>query len=337
MRIKIIILLTIFIFIQRVEATESNDNKITRVAIASSDRVKYESKWLDNPPRLIVKFNTQNVLGQLIKDTQINQGVIKNITVNYYPFILNDANRKRIKFLTFWLNEKAPYKVWDNGTKIFIDFKNPTLNPEYKEIEISSSIDVKDIGLKDEAINLLLSKFGDTAQGPAIPKPMASKASKTDILWVLAVLLAGVYIMYFRPKEFRNFIDRLINPRKPDYCSFERRRWWRHNLLPLKHKNIYIKVNVPESNTKLGLMPRDIGYGGLSFECNRAKKLKGKMNIRIFLPGNLSPIETEGRVAWQKNSSNIFRRLVGISFINPPNKDWAQINNYIEEQYATLS
>jgi len=86
MKIKIIILLGIFIFVQNItaQAIESQE-KLTRIAIASSDKIKYESKLLDSPPRLIIKFDTPNVFGKLLKNTYLNEGVIKNITVSYYP------------------------------------------------------------------------------------------------------------------------------------------------------------------------------------------------------------------------------------------------------------
>src|SRR3989339_523394 len=104
MKIKIVVLLGIFIFAQSVAQAMESQEKLTRVAIASSDIIKYESKWLDNPPRLIIKFRTPNVFGKLVKDTLLNEGVIKNITVNYYPEKMLSSDRRQIKFLTFWLN-----------------------------------------------------------------------------------------------------------------------------------------------------------------------------------------------------------------------------------------
>jgi len=66
------------------------------------------------------------------------------------------------------------------------------------------------------------------------------------------------------------------------------------------------------------------------------KRLKGRLNLDIFMPGAVSPVKVEGDIAWQKNSWNVFRRRVGVSFVKPPERDWASIHHYIEEQYAAL-
>jgi len=105
--IKVIILLGIFIFFHNTAQAMESSEKFTRIAIASSETIKYESRWLDNPPRLIIKFNTPNVFGSLVKDTLLNEGAIKSITVSYYPAATGDSGRKKIKFLTFWLNQKV--------------------------------------------------------------------------------------------------------------------------------------------------------------------------------------------------------------------------------------
>ena len=337
MKIKIIILFSIFIFVQNMaaQAMESQE-KLTRIAIASSDKIKYESKLLDSPPRLIIKFDTPNVFGKLLKNTYLNEGVIKNITISYYPDRLLSSERKKIKFITFWLNQKTQYKVWSGDKRIFIDFKNPALNSESKQIEISSIVNTIDLDSKNKAADKLLASVSKMYDVPVSNAVRNAVPKTSDSTWIFAFLLIGAYIFWFRPKEWKALIDKLVNPVFISSSHHEKRKWWRHNLLPLKDKNIYIKLESPESKTRLGLVPRDIGYGGLSFECNALKRLKGRLNLSIFMPGAISPVEVHGKVAWQKNIWNIFRRRVGVSFINPPEKDWAGIHRYIEEQYAAL-
>jgi len=334
MKIKIVILLGVFIFVQGMAQAAETREKLTRIAIEASDKIRYEYKWLDNPPRLIVKFSTQNVFGKLIKNTSLNEGVIKNVTVSYYPSSQSGTDRKKIKFLTFWLTEKSPYKIWNDKNRIYIDFKNPKVGLEPKQIEISSFINTINLDSKNQAIDTLLASVSNIPASKLPKKPRGP--STLDIPWLLAVSLLGVYIFWIRPDEWKRTIDRLVNPRPAPAFNHERRKWWRHNLAPLKDKNIYIKLESKESKTKLGLVPREIGYGGLSFECNRLKNLKGNLDLSIFMPGAVSPVEVKGKVSWQRNSWNLFRRLVGISFINPPQKEWANIHNYIEEQYASL-
>lgn len=334
--IKICILAGVFIFIQNMAQAMESKEKLTRIAITGSENIKYESRLLDNPPRLIVKFTTPNVFGKLVKNTLLNEGVIKNITVSYYPGFVSDPGRKQIKFLTFWLNRKTDYRVWNDNKKIFIDFKNPALNSEPKQIEISSVVSTINLASQGKAANELLAsvtKIYDAPISNAVknPRPKAS-----NLTWLLAFLLIGSYIFWFRPRECRKLINKLVNPSPIPSSGHEQRKWWRHNLLPLKSKSIYIKLESPESKTNIGFVPIDIGYGGLSFECNRLKNLKGKLNLSIFMPGAASPVGVKGNIAWQKNSLNVLRRRVGVSFINPPEKDWARIHHYIEEQYAAL-
>ena len=340
MKIKIIILLGIFIFVQNmaVQAMESQE-KLTRIAIASSEKIKYESKLLDSPPRLIIKFDTPNVFGKLLKNTYLNEGVIKSITVSYYPDRLLSSERKKIKFITFWLNQKTQYKVWSGDNRIFIDFKNPSLNSESKQIEISSIVNIIDFNSKDKAAEALLASVNKTYYNYYNPVSKTAKNQRnplSDLTWLLAFGFISAYILWFRPKEWKALIDKLVNPVFLASSHHEKRKWWRHNLLPLKDKNIYIKLESSESKTKLGLVPRDIGYGGLSFECSALKRLKGKLDLSIFMPGAISPVEVQGSVAWQRNTWNVFRRRVGVSFINPPEKDWVGIHRYIEEQYTAL-
>jgi len=337
MKIKIIILLSVFIFVHNFTQAMESQEKLTRISIASSDAIQYESRWLDNPPRLIVKFKTPNVFGKLVKSTSLNEGVIKNITVSYYPDKMLSSDRKQVKFLTFWLTQKTGYKVWSGNNKIFVDFKNPELSLESKQIEISSVINTIDMNSKDKAADALLASVRKIYDTPASNAVTNSTPKASDLTWLIAFLLIGAYILWFRPKEWKDLIEKLTSGQKQTVpYKHEKRKWWRHNLLPLKDNNIYIKLESPESKTSLGLIPRDIGYGGLSFECNRLKKLRGKLNLSIFMPGAISPVEVEGNIAWQKNSRNILRRQVGVSFIKPPEKDWARIHRYIEEQYAAL-
>lgn len=334
MKIKIIILAGIFIFVHNFTQAMESQEKLTRISIASSDAIQYESRWLDNPPRLIVKFKTPNVFGKLVKSTSLNEGVIKNITVSYYPDKIVSSDRKQVKFLIFWLTQKTGYKVWSSNNKIFVDFKNPALDSESKQIEISSVINTIDLNSKDKAADALLASVSKIYDAPT---SNAATPKTSDLTWLIAFLLIGAYILWFRPKEWKDLIEKLTSGQKQAVpYNHEKRKWWRHNLLPLKDNNIYIKLESPESKTSLGLIPRDIGYGGLSFECNRLKKLRGKLNLSIFMPGAISPVEVEGNIAWQRNSRNILRRQVGVSFIKPPEKDWARIHHYIEEQYAAL-
>lgn len=330
MRIKIMAFLCIFIFAQEVTAAEGPLNKITRIALNASGKIQYETRSLANPDRLIVKFKNRNIIGNLIEDAEINQGAVKRIGVTYYPFASGDTGSRRIKFLTFWLNQSASYKIRDNGNKIYLDFKGPFVAAEPVEIEISDTINIKDSKPGYSAATTLLSQFRDT-RGMPLRKPDSS-----DTLWVLAAILSMAYIMWFRPDVWRRFVDRVTNSGVNLRSVMEKRKWWRHDLTPLKNKDIHVNIESPESDTKLNFVPRDLGYGGLCFDCAKTKKFKGELDIKIFSPIKTLPITLKGNIAWQKSSWNPFRRIVGVSFVNPPDRDWAAIHNYIESQYAAL-
>lgn len=325
MRTKIMILLGILIFVQGSAQAVEYGEKLTRVAITSSDAVKYESEWLDNPPRVVIKFKTQNVFGRLIQDASLNEGVIKNITVDYYPDSALSPEKRQVRFLTFWLNQKTDYKVWDSGAEIFVDFKGPASNSAPKQIEISSIVSAVDINSKNKAADDLLAKVSSIYDVPTSNAAGNQAPKALNSAWLIPFLLIGIYFLWVsKPKE--------ASPATGN----EYRKWWRHDLSPLKDKSIYMKLESREARASLGLIPKDIGYGGLSFECSRLKRLKGILNLSIFTPGAISPVELKGNIAWQKNSRNIFRKQIGVSFVNPPEKDWARIHHYIEEQYAAL-
>lgn len=325
----IITILLFFTFGQPALAFEANDN-ITRIMLAASDKVEYESRFLSNPPRLIVKFKTANILGRLVEDAEINQGAIKSIEVLYYPASSLSGDSRRIKFLTFWLNEGSSYKIWDKGNTIYLDFKGPNVGSGAKEIEISEVVDIKEIGSKTRTVETLLSQF----EAAAVSKTHYS--SSQDILWILAFLLIGVHVLYFRPVAWRRFVRKLEGVEEKGF-STERRRHWRHSLAPLKDKAIYANISSSKSNTTMDFIPKDLGYGGVSFECNRLKKLYGELDIKLFVPDRILPVKLKGVIAWQRNNWIFLRKHVGVAFTTLPDREWSGINNYIEKQYATLN
>ena len=203
MKIKIIILLGIFIFVQNLAQAKESQEKITRIAIASSDKIRYESRLLDSPPRLIIKFETSNVFGKLLKNIPLDEGVIKNITVTYYPDRILSSDRKRVKFLTFWLSQKTEYKVWNQNKRIFIDFKNPALDSESRRIEISSIVKTIDPVSKYKAADSLLASITKIYDVPTSNTVTHAGQKASDLPWLLTFLLIGVYALWYKPQEWK--------------------------------------------------------------------------------------------------------------------------------------
>jgi hypothetical protein len=109
---------------------ESKDS--TRIIVTTSGPAKFSSHWLDNPPRLVVEFQTKNIVSSIGSELVVNEGVIKRITSEYYG-----GTQKILKSLTFELLEKAPYKIWQEDNNIILDIRaslTAPLGSEGKEV-----------------------------------------------------------------------------------------------------------------------------------------------------------------------------------------------------------
>ena len=90
----------------------------TRIIVTTSGPAKFSSHWLDNPPRLVVEFQTKNIVSSIGSELVVNEGVIKRITSEYYG-----GTQKNLKSLTFELLKKAPYKIWQEDNNIILDIQ----------------------------------------------------------------------------------------------------------------------------------------------------------------------------------------------------------------------
>ncbi len=326
---KIVVFLGVFIF-SGTAIAEDTSNRIARIELKASGDTQYEYRHLKDPDRLILKFTPPGIYGGLPEDAQIGVGAIKNIKVIYYPSGQKGAELRRIKFISFWLQENSSYKIWSKGNRIYLDFKNPYDRLAAKEIEISNAAVSKDAAFKYDAARSLLSKLENTS-----PDELNTAKKSPDVFWMLLFAFLSFYIMYIRPKEWRMALARLTGIKDSPVSFNEKRRWWRHNLLPLKN-SIRFSVECPTSNTRFNPVPVNIGYGGLSFKCNKKDKLDKDLKIKLYIQERMLPIQLRGNIAWQRNSWNPFRRFVGVSFSDLPEKEWAGIHSYIEQQYAAL-
>jgi len=106
----------------------------TRIIISTSGPAKFSSFWLDNPPRLVIEFKTQNIISKIDNELEVNQGVIKKITSTYF----GEGERKTLKALTFELTQKVPYQLWQEENTILLDIQTPQeiplLSDEEKEV-----------------------------------------------------------------------------------------------------------------------------------------------------------------------------------------------------------
>ncbi len=110
----------------------------TRIIVTTSGPAKFSSHWLDNPPRLVVEFQTKNIVSSIGSELVVNEGVIKRITSEYYSGI-----QKTLKSLTFELLEKAPYKIWQEDNNIILDI--------HASLAVPLGNEGKEVFVKDES------------------------------------------------------------------------------------------------------------------------------------------------------------------------------------------
>ncbi len=107
-----------------IDETSPVRNKIskgTRIVISTSSPAKFRSCWLDNPPRLVVKFQSRNIQSNIDNEVIVNQGVIKRVTSSYY----RRGRNRSLESLTFELLKKAPYEIWQEDNNIILDIQAP--------------------------------------------------------------------------------------------------------------------------------------------------------------------------------------------------------------------
>lgn len=141
----------------------------TRIVISTSGPAKFSSYWVDTPPRLIVEFQTRNIISKLDNEVIVNQGVIKKITSRYF----GDGQRKSLKSLTFELTQKVPYRIWQEVDIIILDIETSAETSGFpedgKEIFVNETKDKEAIIKKLEVMDIALTKV--VATYPALDPP----------------------------------------------------------------------------------------------------------------------------------------------------------------------
>lgn len=178
----------------------------TRIVIATSGPAKFNSYWLDSPPRLVVEFQTANIISKLDNELIINQGAIKRIQTEYFK----EGQNKSLKSLTFELLEKSPYRIWQEADAIILDIqtsKEQSLFPE-KGREVFTKSENKDAVIKrleamDAAIRKVISKRHPPSQ---VSKTTTAKSSQVRgktkmgiLFWFIGLgLISGLGFLFWR-------------------------------------------------------------------------------------------------------------------------------------------
>jgi hypothetical protein len=131
----------------------------TRIVMTTSGPAQLTSYWLDNPPSLVVEFQTRNVVSRIGSEVIVNEGAIKRITSEYY----SEGQNKTLKSLTFELLERVPYKIWQEENYIVLDIQAslgvPLFNNEGKEV-FAKDESKEQIRKRLEAMGVALKQVG---------------------------------------------------------------------------------------------------------------------------------------------------------------------------------
>ncbi len=167
---------------------ESKDS--TRIIVTTSGTAKFSSHWLDNPPRLVVEFQTKNIVSSIGSELVVNEGVIKRITSEYYGGI-----QKNLKSLTFELLEKVPYKIRQEDNNIILDIHaslTAPLGSEGKEVFVKDE-SMEQIGRRLETMETALKQLSVVQVQTELPKLIAKtnlpqrKTTAPIAFWLMAL------------------------------------------------------------------------------------------------------------------------------------------------------
>src|SRR3989338_3547441 len=87
---------------------------ITRVAIAiSGGPVAYTDQSRQNPPAIVIEFQSRNVRAKLEPAVVVNSGIVKDIQSDYYA-----PGRRALKSLTLALVQPASYTISQQANRI---------------------------------------------------------------------------------------------------------------------------------------------------------------------------------------------------------------------------
>jgi hypothetical protein len=183
----------------------------TRIEITTSGPAKFDSYWLDSPPRLVVKFQTRNIISKMDDEVIVNQGVIKRIQAEYF----GEGQKRALKSLTFELLEKVPYKIWQEADTIILDIQTPqeiSVFPEEGK-EVFAKNETKEEKVETPSIEVSTGPL--PSEAPKIIKEFPKVTRKTMIriaIWLIGlVLVSGLgLLLEFFWRRYRSVLDKIL-------------------------------------------------------------------------------------------------------------------------------
>ena len=188
--------------------------KGTRIIISTSGPAEFKSYWFEAPPRLVVEFQTRNIISKIDNEVIVNQGVVKRVTSEYFE----EGENRPLKSLTFELMQKAPYKIWQERDTVILDIQTPmeisVFPQEGKEVFAKNG--TKDALIKRlEAMDAALTKVSVREPSLETPNviaelPKARRKSMNIAFWFigLALISGSGLLSWLFWRRYRLILDK---------------------------------------------------------------------------------------------------------------------------------
>ncbi len=188
--------------------------KGTRIIISTSGPAEFKSYWLDAPPRLVIEFQTRNIVSKIDNEVIVDQGAVRRVTSEYFE----EQKGRSLKSLTFELMQKAPYKIWQERDTVILDIQTPmeiSVFPEEGK-KVFAENGTKDALIKRlEAMDAALTKVSVREPSLETPNviaelPKARRKSMNIAFWFIGLaLISGLGLMlWLFWRRYRLILDK---------------------------------------------------------------------------------------------------------------------------------
>ncbi|MDP2939961.1 MAG: PilZ domain-containing protein [Candidatus Omnitrophota bacterium] len=175
----------------------------TRIIISTSGPAEFKSYWFEAPPRLVVEFQTRNIISKIDNEVIVNQGVVKRVTSEYFE----EQKGRSLKSLTFELTQKVPYRIWQEADTVILDIQTPqeiSVFPEEGK-EVFTKNETKEVIIKRlEAMDAALTKVSASdlpLETPKVvtepPKPRRKGMISAAFWFIGLALISGLGLMFW--------------------------------------------------------------------------------------------------------------------------------------------
>lgn len=174
----------------------------TRIIISTSGPAKFNSYWIKTPPGLVIEFQTKNIVSDINNEIIVEQGAIKRVQTEYF----GEGENRKLKSLTFELDQEVPYKIWQELDTIILDIQTSPdifVFPDADK-EIFAKNETRDVMIKRlEAMEAILAKplvnqlLLESPEGtPRFPK--TRRKNMSVVVWIAGLsLISGLVFLLF--------------------------------------------------------------------------------------------------------------------------------------------